>query len=1738
MNLSSSGSARSILAVQRIQELYDRNLFLDAFAQTAEYWNPSVRFESLSVAELILGGRLASRLGSSRLSQKLFTVALERDPRDPAARYFSSYLSRRTRNFFHMLRAFEAEPELEGADSEIQSSRLAYHAVIYASVRDFDRAHHSIVRAREHKARDSWVLSCESDVFGAEDRWVEALESAEQAWKLSPGTPYAARSLAGSLLNLGRVQEAAERMAIAAESGQSHEIATVACWYLCALAETCAGFERKEILNRAQTLAEGLESLSPLADRETRRQFALTRLDIAEMSDDSEGIERWTAEARSPFHRKMLENLRANPQGRRIRLPFRRAIQKHNACLPTSLSSALAVQNVHIDPDTMVADITFGGTWEWAAAEWLEKRGFATRFFAVSPEVAARLIQNGIAFVITLEGDSSAHAVAAVGLDEAARTLIIHDPGSFRTTEYLLESIGTGHAPLGPLGMVVVPHEKVASVDQLLPQADVGPLMLQQQYSRARFLYGPQAASRIAEDLTARFPHHPVTVLVQASQALLEGQTAKALVGFQKLASDYPNAAFVRSDLLASCRALQNTALMREIIAAVVESGALPGVQSQQEWRYPPVAYVSEYADLLMASNETGNKARSLLHSQIRRQPSYGPAWHILGDLLWREHDLDGALFAYRNATCLADNNEHYASAYCDALAEADREEEGLRWLESRVRKFGASARAVATWVTWISALEQAGRPERALAASAEALTLHPDSPELLGFTVPFLARMGQWEQAEALLLRLEATGNNALFLEGAVAFHTMRGELRKAVEHAERWVHGSPLSMEARYELIDLVAKRDGSHQAASLAKSWVAERPGHDGLEELYYRQLTRSQAPAARQYRLLKRRVQRNPEDAWAWRELGFSSVYKYNTADERSQKRIARRLTAFIGQCDRTSPVDAATLRIHAEWQQARGAWPESMELWFKAIERAPKVFYSYQHVWDCASHLDTSQRQDIWERMQKALLSSSGRLPIARQLILMAVQKLGVAPAEEAVSRWHKLKPEDPGIIEAHADLLLKHGHGRTDFERALGMLEPAVKRFPYDSNLRFSQADALRKLARFPEAEEVLHEIVRRHPDNSSAHIQLAQVQDRRGQVEGSLRRLDDAILCDPQNTALFDAKIEILMRAKNLRQAIAVIQETLARFPKGVNWREKSISLLLECGDAAAAVQAARDGILEYPDGAYLWLLLGRTLFDHQRFAAQGEIESVLRQSLAWNPGLYETADYLSMHLTGQRRYSEAAELMHQIAPRLEDPAPALGRLAWIHREEGKRDQALAEMTALLAEVPSYSWGWSVLMTWLEEDKDWGETRTLLGAIPPEVRTDLRFRQKRLLLLEKAGLGTAQVDSEWNTLLSDFPEEVPLHLLRYDSLREGNRKAEAAAVLETIRPAQPDSPYVLARFSEIQSEAGETNQAIESFLALLFADTEPSVWPANYAWQALRRAHYEEAAYQKARARIKQGLRPTPHAVAILAEYAIERNNTEKRSPQPLWRTWFPDRGAREVQALARDLDAKDFPALPFRGPVLRQLVTFGYQRLVVKYWKRHRRQVEADITAWSEVARAFTGVNSLRPQGRKFMSGWRNHVGVPMWIVANFVMCCNPLRRKQLREIISSCHDALAGLPHDHCARFLAHVESGSYALLGDEKAFLEAYRTYKNYFDGKLEQSEWFQDSHRHLLADIPAMGRFLEEGQRTQFKKMRRRLLWEKISSKFSRPKTRKGIDFRWIWWLIWILYMLSRLISQS
>jgi predicted Zn-dependent protease len=1724
----SASESRSEPAIQlaKVQNLYDRHQYLDAYNLTSELWQDSTDVQRLSTDELILAGRLAARLGGLRLSRWLLREVLKRDPLNPRVRYFARYVRSSRLRLLDELKTFNARPDLGGDDPELRASWYASYGFTWATLRDFDRAYECFALAHSLAPNDSWVLSCESDALGMADRWSESLASAERAWDADPGSPFAANSLGTSLLHLGRVHESADRLHIAAENSQSYQLVAEACWHQCALAETLEGQQRRHLLERARSLAEELPSLAPLADRDAKTTFARAQLDIAELADDHAEIERWSTQLRSPFHRQLLRNLNKNAAGKRIRLPFRRTIQTHETCVPASVAVALSAGGVVISTEEMAADITFGGTPEWAAADWLRARGFHVRFFSVTPELAAELIQHQIAFMISWEADASGHAVAAIGLDQRAETLLIHDPQSFRGIEYLLTILDRNVTPLGIKGMAVVTKDRAADLDAVLPP-ESALMEAAQEHQKVMALQGPASARKIAAGIAKLFPSHPGALYLQSVQDLDDGHVGQALQGFQELLRQFPNSPTVRVRFMSACRALGNSDLVRKTLKNIVERGVLPGLESQQEWIYPPDRYVFEYADLLRLSAQTSDQAESLLHHLIRRQCSSAGAWHNLGDLLWQKRDMEGTLLCYRIASCLANSDEHYARAYADGLADEKRGEEGFRWLEGRVRRFGSSPHAVATWISWIGTLEDRGYPERALTACKEALAQHSDSPELLSFAVPFFARMGDWEGAERNLSQLKSRDNPAAFYEASVHFFRMRGDLKTAAVNAAAWIRELPRSMHARHAMLDLIAMQEGPDSAVETAARWMHENEDHEEFEEAYCLQLDNAAGPKGKKFSVLLRRLKRNREDAWAWREATFCILYQYDLADGRQQKRLERRIPEFLAECDRTSNEHVATIRAHALWSECRGDWSGAIAKSLEGIDLDPRGFYSYRRIWECSARLDNFERNRLWKQIEPMLLNSPGHLSIAREVMGLLAERFGVLQAEETIKTWMAARPGDPNVIEAAADLLIDRGHGRSDASRAIAMLKPAVERYPHHSGLRFSLANAYRRAGQDSEAEGVLSEIVRRHPDNSAAMIQLAWIRHRHGDQEDAYRILDTAAAASPRNPEILDTRVQILIENHRLDDACQSIEHGLHYMPENVHWRSRAIPLLSQCGAEATAIQAARAGVRVYPRGGYLWLLLGRTLNEMRQFAEVGEIESCLRRSLRINGILFEAADLLSILLTEQRRYDEAAGVMREIEKRMSDPCPALGRLAWIKRIQGQLGDALDDLAKVVTASPWYSWGWNLLISWLGEDQQWGQTRQLLQDIPSQMFTNTSFRLQRLLLLEKAGVDRARLDTEWDDLLRDFPENVTLFVKRYDNLHESERFDAAASVLESILQFDPDNPFILARRVEVLSRAADNDAALEVALRACFSPLEESPWPADKIWDVALTGGFADQLYKKAVQGLSSGKKPTRRSFARMIAHPMRIET--KRGLQPRTTTWLLFGGAKELARLERLVSNAGWDGSSYRAELYRELCDYGYHRIVRRFWKKNGGTA-LNIDEWSQIGRSLVGAR-LHSEGRRFLGAWRERPGVGMWMVANYTLCLSRFRRSQLEELRAACQDALCGLPHDDCASFLAHVLAEACALLGDKEAFLQTWNTYSTYFGTELKKNEYFQPRRRHLLGDVPMMARYLQQNETRLYRKMLWKLRWGSVPSAQTRSGAEREPFANVPWWVWWLLFML-------
>ena len=1378
---ASGGEAPSLV---QLQDLYDHHRYLDAFAFTQRHWESPQDIRRLSIDELLFAGRLAARLAGPRLSRWLLRQAATREPANPCVRLHTDHLWIRGQRRLEALRALEQQPDVGAGDARFRVDWHVNQAWTWAVLRDFERARRCLDDARALSVEAAWVFVCEAGILGLEDRWADALTPAKQAWDLDPGSPFASIAIGTCLLNLGRVEESSARAWAAAGESQSWELVLDACWHHCALAETRDRRERKAALDRAIRLADRLPHLAPLADRESRMVLARARLDIASLSNDDSQIERWADEVRSPFHRQLTANLRRNTTGRRTRLSHHRTVQKHGACLPTSVSVALSAGGHTVDADEIAAEVTFGGTPEWAAAAWLQTRGFHVRSFAVTAELASRLIHQQVAFVLLWDAEEGGHAVAVIGLDERAGTLLVHDPQAFRTTEYLLTMLDRTFGPLGARAMAAVPQARSHELDALLPP-DSPVVEAARDYEQALAAHGPAAAAAIVAGVAERFPSHPGVRYLQAVRSLAGGQAGQALHEFLELLLKYPDSPAVRVRTVVACRAVGNLARLRQVLADIVERGVLPGFEAGHEWIRPPDRYVWEYADVLRMSAATRDRGQALLHSLLRRQPTSAGAWHVLADLLSQKRDSDGALLCLRLASCLADSDEHYAQAYATALAARGREEEGLRWLESRARRLGAPRHAVGTWCTWIGMLESQGYPEPAIAACREALDRHGDSAELLGFAAAFYGRMGLWEQAEVHLQALGRAEHPAAFREAAARFFEMRGDVRSAAGHCEEWVHEQPHSMDARRSLLQSLAALEGPRAAVHRAALWLQAHRHHEGFEEAYCEQLDRAGGPRWRKRAVLLKRVRRNQEDAWAWRELTFEYLREYEAAGDR-RRRLEPHINAWLAECDRTSAEDASTLRAHALWSERRGAWAEAVARSIHCVDRDPGNAYSYQAALRCSARMAAAERQRIWESIRPLLMTAPGRLSMASLLIAPLAERFGAAWVEREVARWRHERPDDPDLLEAAVDLLIVHGHGATDARRALELLRPAVERYPYHAGLRFSLANAHRRAGDAAESEKVLHDIARRHPNNWAARMSIAWIRQAAGDQAAAQQSLDLAQAAEPRNPHLWAARAHLLITQNRKKDAQACIEEGLALMPEDLDWRGQAVSLLVECRAHDAAVTAARVGVDTCPHAARAWLLLGQTLGRMRRYESAGEVEACLRRSLALDGSLFESADLLACELLNVERYEEAAAVLEAVAPRMPDPSPARGRQAWITRRQGRSEDAVRDLVVAVEDAPWYEWGWDVLMTWLEEDQSWVLARRLLQSVPDQMSTNVRFRQRRLVLLGKAGVDRTVLDAEWEELQRNFPDDTSVQAAKaeYDGASAPTERAVTAGTV------------------------------------------------------------------------------------------------------------------------------------------------------------------------------------------------------------------------------------------------------------------------------------------------------------------------------------------------------------------
>ncbi len=1659
---------RDLPTLEEVEALYDQSRFVDAYELTASCWGRPELVARLSMEELVMAGRLAHRLGGVKLARHLFREAYRRAPEHPLVRYYCGHALRGGQDLYALLRDFDAAPLLATTDTSLQASWLAYQAINWLMVRDMTRANSLIQQARELHVETAWVDSCAAQVLLADDRWDEALQEAERSWAAMPGMPAAAAALGRALAKLGRFEEAATRLGHQALTGQSCEVAQMACWYNLVMAERSYPASHETWCQQALRLADRMLEVAPLAERDLHMMPALAKLDVALISGQTDLLRDLPRDRALPFVRETLERLEKTPDSELFVLPIASIYQKHNTCLPASIGAALGGLGETIDVEELARDLTFGGTPSWDAANWLIERGYAVRHFIATDDLIQATLQAGIPFIFGMEWDASAHATTAMGLDGATDSLIVHDPSRERWVRLRREAIGADEAPIGPKAMAIVPADQASRLE-ILPPAACDPLTAFNEYIKTIEREGVLAGTPILDRLTASWPDDPTTHYLQAMHAAGTDRIGDAIDILQRMLQEFPRCLSIRRLLVFYLHRVGNTARRREVLGELVHQKLLMGTHVGEPWRYPPAHYVCQYADLISLSADQADEALTLLHKAIQREPLEAEAYHVLGDVLSRQRRFAEGALAFRIAASLMTQHDHYAAAYADVMRQLGREEEGLAWLRERAERYESRERGAVTWTTLIDALLQYGYPGRADSLMRDVLATHPDHDELLAYGVRYHVGRGEWKEARHCLDALEKTGNRLLHLDIRTYFLDAAGQWREAMASCEEWLAEVPDGTVPNGLYLSFLAKRDGRQAALSRAQHLQLHYPGHDEFEYMVFdwlRRLYRDNAIKP----LLRERLARNPDDAWAWRELAHRLMDEVGYLAIRSEDPRRGEVDEALRGCQRTCPDHEVTLMLMGRIAEADGDREAALGYYLQAIEVEPDYAIAYRQAWEVSTTMGPDRQADVQARLEASLLSGIGHLHGARGLALLIAQRFGREAALEAVKRWREQATRDPELLEAEADVLLEAGEGRSDAARAISIIREAIQAYPDHRDLRISLARAHAILVNEAEEVAVWRELLARYPCFNQARLRLAfLLRQGNPQNEEPLALLREAVRIDPLDEEARERLAQFLWQNGEIIEAVKVLREAVDTMPESMQLREILLDCLFDIGDDEAAVEVARQGTDIFPEGAYCWQIYAGALRRSRLHNEPAAIEHALRQALAFNAGLYEAADELAELLVALHRHDDAREVIREQIERQRDPSVAHGRLAWIDRRQGRREEAVVALMEVVRQAPWYTWGWKELMLWLSDDEDKERIEALFAETPAALLDQPELRARRLDLLEVAGRRPSKLVPEWDQLLEDFPRELPLYLRRFDRLWEENRQDEASRVLEKAERFHDHNPYLLARKGRICAHFERLDE-LRALAATVFTmPGDDDLWPEETLYNELLAALGATAVLDLVRQHLAGGDRLRLGVLKHVQETIV----TEEKIT---WAATFGMSGrgnklrAKTLLFFVSLLDGVEWDGALHRAVLLEGLVPIEQTAAGIAWWKAHRELVERETPVWEVIGRLLMQTNDK--QARDFLRSWRERRGVGMFAVCNYLIVLHRLLANDLGgrtdlqvAIRDNAAEALRQLAPDHTARYLASALGAACLRLKDDASFLQNYDHYRSLLQDEGEPDQWY-------------------------------------------------------------------------
>lgn len=341
---------------------------------------------------------------------------------------------------------------------------------------------------------------------------------------------------------------------------------------------------------------------------------------------------------------------------------------------------------------------------------------------------------------------------------------------------------------------------------------------------------------------------------------------------------------------------------------------------------------------------------------------------------------------------------------------------------------------------------------------------------------------------------------------------------------------------------------------------------------------------------------------------------------------------------------------------------------------------------------------------IWLDQQLAGIETPGfNLWVARSILNNSLNNL--EPAAEMAQNAHQLDPQDVIAAELYASLLARLGDdealeellnswlltywtgeesqiavarmvSQLPVETAVPVLEAAVERKENTQELQLILAQAYMNLSRGMAAEAILTRLLGQPAYMDVAHLNLAQLAERRNQFELALQNYA-AVQPSQWFRQANQRAGEILLSAISTNDLDAYFEIQRAVFPQA---REQlymvQASLLNDIGSGEELFEVTSRGLQLYPNQTDLLYL--RSLAN-DRLGRFDLVEQDLRSMLEINPQDSNALNSLGYMLTERTdRYAEAENLIDQALRLDPENAAIIDSKGWVLYKLEEYDQAL----------------------------------------------------------------------------------------------------------------------------------------------------------------------------------------------------------------------------------------------------------------------------------------------------------------------------------------------------------------------------------------------------------------------------------------------------------------------------